>query len=204
MPTETPLRRGTRARILTAAAELFRRQGYAGTGMKAIAAASDAPFGSLYHFFPGGKEELGVAVIEAGGRTYQELVETFIEPGAEVVDAVIAFFDGAAAVVESTDYVDACPIATIALEVASTSESMRAASASAFESWLDVLTDRFRAAGIKKRRARELAVECFCAIEGAFLLSRTTRSVAPLRIAGRGVAESIRAALSEPDPVLVT
>ena len=70
---------------MTAASELFRRQGYAATGLKAILAASDAPYGSLYHFFPGGKEELGVAVLHSGGAVYRELVEAFFVPGGDVV-----------------------------------------------------------------------------------------------------------------------
>jgi hypothetical protein len=71
---------------------------------------------------------------------------------------------------------------------------MRRASAAAFESWLEVLTDRMTEAGIPRRRARELAVELFCAIEGAFLLSRATRSPEPIRIAGRAATESVRQA----------
>ena len=162
----------TRERILVAASELFRRQGFAATGLKSILAASDAPYGSLYHFFPGGKEELGVAVLDAGGNVYRELVEQFFLPGGNVVRATSDFFEGAAVMIAETDYADACPIATIALETASTSEPMRRASAAAFESWLEVLTDRMTEAGIPRRRARELAVELFCAIEGAFLLSQ--------------------------------
>ena len=46
----------TRERIIEASAELFRRQGYAGTGVKGIASAARAPFGSLYHFFPAGRK----------------------------------------------------------------------------------------------------------------------------------------------------
>ena len=65
---------GTRERILDSSGELFRRQGYAGTGIKAILTASDAPYGSLYHFFPGGKEELGAAALRQGGLTYLRLV----------------------------------------------------------------------------------------------------------------------------------
>ena len=57
----------TRERIIEAGSALFRRQGYAGTGMKAIAAAAKAPFGSIYHFFPGGKDELSAEVIRAAG-----------------------------------------------------------------------------------------------------------------------------------------
>jgi AcrR family transcriptional regulator len=57
----------TRTRILDASGELFRRRGYSGTGLKAILAASDAAYGSLYYFFPGGKEELAAATLRAGG-----------------------------------------------------------------------------------------------------------------------------------------
>ena len=55
-------------------AELFRRQGYAGTGLKQILADANAPFGSLYHFFPGGKEQLGAETILASGRLYLRAV----------------------------------------------------------------------------------------------------------------------------------
>ncbi|WP_042907161.1 TetR/AcrR family transcriptional regulator, partial [Mycobacterium avium] len=53
----------TRERFLTAATGLFRRQGYSGTGLKQIVAESRAPLGSLYHFFPGGKQDLAVQAI---------------------------------------------------------------------------------------------------------------------------------------------
>ena len=186
----------TRERILAASTELFRRHGYAGTGVKAILTASHTPYGSLYHFFPGGKEELGVAALRAGGATYKELVEVFFYPGADVVTATRTFFEGAAEVVAMTDYADACPIATVALEVASTSEPMREAAAEAFESWLAVLTVRFAEAGVPARRARELAVELFCAIEGAFLLSRTTRSTEAIAVVGRAATAAVAAAVS--------
>ena len=46
-------------RLVTAAAELFRRQGYAAPGSRRSWPPPRRPYGSLYHFFPGGKEELG-------------------------------------------------------------------------------------------------------------------------------------------------
>lgn len=42
----------TKQRIVEASGELFRRQGYTGTGVKQIVEEAGAPFGSLYHFFP--------------------------------------------------------------------------------------------------------------------------------------------------------
>jgi AcrR family transcriptional regulator len=186
---------GTRERILESSGELFRRQGYAGTGIKAILTASDAPYGSLYHFFPGGKEELGAAALRDGGLTYLRLVDAFFPEGGDVVAGTRTFFDGAAVVVEMTDYEDACPIATVALEVASTSEPMRIAAAGAFESWLQLLELRFTEAGIAPERSRDLAVELFCAVEGAFLLARTTRSPEALHVAGRAAVAAVQAAL---------
>ncbi len=52
------------------ASNLFRRTGYTGTGMKQIAQAAGAPFGSIYHFFPGGKAQLGEEVIRSAGAGY--------------------------------------------------------------------------------------------------------------------------------------
>ena len=127
----------------------MRRNGYAGTGVKAILLASDAPYGSLYHHFPGGKEELGAATIRAGGLAYLALVESFFPRGVDVVRAVGDFFEGAAEFVESTEFVDACPIATIAGEIASTSELMRTAAGDAFASWLAVVEARLVEAGIE-------------------------------------------------------
>jgi len=191
-----PKRPPARERILAASLEQMRRNGYAGTGVKAILVAAAAPFGSLYHHFPGGKEEVGAETIRRGGVAYRELVEAFYVDGADLGDVTQAFFDEAAAFVESTGFVDACPIATIAGEIAATSDTMRQAADEAFESWLRVMERQFVATGIDVGRARELSVELFCAIEGAFLLARTSHDAEPIRTVGRAVARSVREALA--------
>ena len=185
----------TKDRILEASSELFGRQGYVGTGIKAILTASNAPYASLYHFFPGGKEELGAAAIRTAGDGYRRLVEAVYNDTADPVTATRDFFDGAAALLEVSDFADACPIATVALEIASSSEVMRQAAAEAFDSWLVVLENCLVGAGLASARARELAITAFCAIEGAFILSRTTRTVEPMRIARELVATAITESL---------
>src|ERR1700712_5076937 len=119
----------TKERIVQSSAELFRRQGFAGTGVKQIVAEASAPFGSLYHFFPGGKEQLGEEVIRWSGGLYLQLFATIAGQAPDPVTAIGDFFSGAAETLRGTDYADACPIATVALEVASTNEPMRAATA---------------------------------------------------------------------------
>lgn len=186
----------SRDRIVGASAELFRRRGYSATGVKQIVTAANAPFGSLYHFFPGGKEQLGEEVIRWSGALYLQLIAAFFDPAPDVASAVEAFFGGAAQVLRETDYADACPIATVALEVASTSEPLRLATADVFESWIAATATRFCEGGIPAVRARELAIATLAALEGAFVLSRAMRDIAPVEIAGVAAAAAVRGALA--------
>jgi AcrR family transcriptional regulator len=188
----------TKGRIMDASAELFRRQGYTGTGVKQIVAAANAPFASLYHFFPGGKEQLGEEVIRWSGGVYLQLIDVIFDPAPDVATAVSDFFTGAAVVLRETGYADACPIATVALEVASTSEPLRQATADVFESWITALAERFAAAGIPGDRARQLAISTLAALEGAFILTRAARSTEALESAGATAAAAVRAALPGP------
>src|SRR5437764_4268444 len=161
MPSRTPVQdteRPTRSRLVDASAELLARQGYNATGVKQIVAAAQAPFGSLYHFFPGGKEQLGAEAVRVSGAIYAQLIPAVFDPAPDLVSGVRDFFAGAAAHLVETDYADACPIATVALEVSSTSETMRQACAEVFESWIDAGAERFVAAGIEPSKARAATI----------------------------------------------
>lgn len=186
---------GTKDRIMDSSAELFRRQGYAGTGIKQILAAANAPFGSLYHFFPGGKEQLGAETIRSSGALYMQLFSTIAAQAPDVPTAVGDFFSGAAETLVATGYADACPIATVALEVASTNEQLRQASAEVFDGWISGATRYFAAAGIPSQRARELAISMLCLLEGAFIFCRAMRSTEPLQVAGASAVAAVREAL---------
>ncbi|HLY49159.1 MAG TPA: TetR family transcriptional regulator [Solirubrobacteraceae bacterium] len=194
----------TKDRIIETSAELFRRQGYSATGVKQIVTAAQAPFGSLYHFFPGGKEELGAAAVRASGAIYAQLIPAVFDPAPDVLTGVRNFFAVAAAHLEETDYEDACPIATVALEVSSISETMREACAEVFESWITLGAARFAAAGFDADTARELTVAMLAALEGAFVLARALRDTEPLHVAGELMAQRVSKTLdgapAEPPP----
>lgn len=180
-----------------ASAELFRRQGYAATGVKQIVTAAHAPFGSVYHFFPGGKEQLGAEAIRVSGALYAQLIPAVLDPAPDLPTGVRDFFRLAGEHLGETDYVDACPIATIALEISSTSETLRIACAEVFESWIAAGADRHERAGLDPRKARELTIAMLSALEGAFVLARALRSVEPLNLAAELAAAAVQAALSE-------
>jgi len=189
---------GTRERIVQQSADLFRLQGYSATGVKQIVEAAQAPFGSLYHFFPGGKEQLGAEAIRVSGALYEQLIPAVLDPAPDPVIGVRNFFAGAAEHLRETDYADACPIATVALEVSSSSETMREACAQVFESWITAGAARHEAASLTPEKARELTIAMLCALEGAFVLSRALRSTEPLEIAGELMARATSDALGQP------
>jgi AcrR family transcriptional regulator len=179
---------GTRQRIIDASAHLMRHRGYEATGVKAIVTAARAPFGSIYHFFPGGKEELGAE--------YGKLLPAVLGTAPDLVSGVRAFFAGAAAHLVATDYADACPIATIALEVSNRSEVLRQACAEVFDEWIALGSSQLVAGGVPETDARGLVIEMIAALEGAFVLCRATRSTEALDVVGAAAASSVAAALS--------
>jgi AcrR family transcriptional regulator len=187
----------TRERILDNTVELFGRYGYTGTGLKQIVAAANAPYGSLYHHFPGGKQQLTDEVIQRAGRMYQELVEALFDTATNPVEGTANVFTGAAEALPETDYADACPIATIALEVANSDDALRQATAEVFESWIQAATTRFVDAGVAPQAARDLAILVIAALEGSLVLDRAMRSTEALQVTGSAVASTVQAALTQ-------
>jgi AcrR family transcriptional regulator len=190
-----PVATDTRDRILDASGALFQRQGFTGTGIKQILADAHAPFSSLYHFFPGGKDELGAESIRLSGEMYRQLVLAVFDAAPDLLTGIHDCFAGAAETLRVTDYADACPIATVALEVASINEPLRLATAEVFASWITVATSRYESAGITEPVARELAIAMIALLEGAFVLSRAARSTEPMEAAGKAAVTAARVAL---------
>lgn len=190
----------TRDRVVDATIALVRRQGYAGTGLKQIAASGEAQWSSLYHYFPAGKEQLIGEAIGVAAERYAPLIRRLFSDPADFPAAARAFFDLAAKALEQSDFADGCPVATAALEAASTSGPLREAAAAAFELWVDHATRPLLEAGVDEAQARRVTQFGLAALEGAILLSRVRRSAAPLRETGEIVEAALEAMLAAPPP----
>lgn len=191
---------GTRVRIVAATNELFRRSGYNGTSLKQVTMAAQAPIGSLYHFFPGGKAELAEAVIVETGASYRELFELIASGATDPAAAVSEFFDGAAETLEQSDYLDVCPIGTVAREVASTNDRLRTAADDAFTSWIEAVAAYLQASGLAPTQARTLATTIVAALEGGFILARTHQDGDVLRDIGRHMRHAVATELLDAVP----
>lgn len=187
----------TRDRIVVATTELFRSRGFNGTSLKQVVEGANAPTGSIYHFFPGGKEELAETVIRESGTAYQQLFELIADEATTITEAIGDFFDGAAAALEQTDFIDVCPIGNVAREVASTHEPLRQATAAVFAGWTAALSQRLCEAGLPVDQAESLANTTVAAIEGGLMLARARRSTKELRRTGGHIQSLVAAALAD-------
>ncbi|WP_223843183.1 TetR family transcriptional regulator C-terminal domain-containing protein [Amycolatopsis methanolica] len=143
-----------------------------------------------------GEEQLAEEVIRSSGMEYGKLFDLLIAPAPDLVTGLEQAFAAAAVTLRETDYADACPIATVALEVASTNETLRRATAEVFEAWIVTGTGVFTRLGLSEDDARRLAIAVISSLEGAFVLSRSLRDVEPLAVAGEAAVATAREMLT--------
>ncbi len=172
----------TRERILETAAQLLQRQGYCATGLNQVIQESGAPKGSLYHYFPGGKEELAEVAILESGQEFAELLQSAIETAGGAVSGIPQFIRNYARQFEASHYEKGCPIATVTLETASHSEVLQQATQSVFHSWCVLIIDHLLREGWEEQQARETAIFIMSALNGALTMSRAAQRIEPLEI----------------------
>lgn len=188
----------TRERIIAATNELFRQRGYNGTGLAAIGKLADATTGSIYHFFPGGKSELANAVVRETGAAYGELFALIVGQYPDRPDeGVRAFFNGAADVLETDDFIDPCPIGTVAREVASTDDELRQATGVVFAGWADRVAAQIEGTENPSAEALDLAGAVVAMIEGGFIIARAQRDASLLRAMGDQAASLVAQHMSK-------
>jgi TetR/AcrR family transcriptional repressor of lmrAB and yxaGH operons len=189
-------RPGSRERLITAATQLFSRQGYEATGVKEIAAAGSAPMGSFYFHFPGGKEDLGVAALAHGADGFAAVLRRTLASVEPVEEALAACALWLADELPASDWADGCPVATTALESVVRSPALRAAAAAAFDQWEGAIRDRLTAAGMAPQPAAEVAASAVALLEGAEMLARVRADPAPLHAAAASLRTLTRAAMA--------
>jgi AcrR family transcriptional regulator len=172
----------SRVALIDSAATLFRRQGYAATGLNQILGEAGVKPGSLYHHFPQGKQQLAAAVVDTAGSGIEQLLRRFLASGRSVADIVDRWIDLLVAGLAG-DQRDGCPVEPIATESVNASPAVRAASARAFKSWCEAIEERLRADGWSAPEANRVALAVISLIEGALILSRIAGDPAALEAA---------------------
>ena len=157
--------------LLEKSTEVFRTYGFEGSSMSRLAAATGLEKASLYHRFPGGKDEIARSVAAYVAECMQRYIFEPLKKDAPiekrlriVVDQLRAFYD---------DGRKSCAFDALSLPGGSTelSEALK----TAFSTWLKVFADIAVESGLPLREARVRAEEALARIEGSLVLSRVLK-----------------------------
>lgn len=185
-------RGNTRETMVRTATGLLAERGVAGTSIDRVLAESGAPRGSVYHHFPGGRAELLADAVGFAERAMVERIAAAREAGpAEALDAFVELWRRQ---LVASDFRAGCPVVAVAVDEDPEQPELVRRAGEAFGTWTDELVELFRSQGLGEERARTLALQALCLIEGAVTLCRGRREIAPLDAAAEAVRTLYRQA----------
>jgi len=164
--------------MVSTAAVLIGTKGVAATSFSEVLAASGAPRGSIYHYFPGGKKQLiADAVRWTSGQVLAYQRTSPVATPEQVLLHFLNFFRGS---IVASDCEVGCPVAAIVIGAYVERRELSPAVGRSFRSWHRLLTEQLTATGVPRVRAHPLATIALASIEGALVLCRAQHSVEPL------------------------
>lgn len=172
-------RTGTKARMVDSAMRILRERGVSAITVDAVLADSGAPRGSVYHHFPGGRDEL----VLTAGREAADYITNLLEQtvtGCDLITALDAFIAFWKHTLAETGYGAGCPVAALGADSADDAAKLLDLAAATFDRWKKALATAIEASGFPAGEARVLAVTLISALEGAITLCRVYRSSQPL------------------------
>lgn len=173
----------SRESILATATRLFRMQGYHATGINQILKESGAPKGSLYYYFPNGKEQLAIEavnrmadLVEADIKSYLSQEDHALVGIQKLITNMIVCFNG------ECDSMDGMHISIVAAETSLTSEPLRLACLAAYEKWENCYRTSLLNDGFDPEQAAKLSVLINNMIEGAIIRCLANKNGEPLEV----------------------
>ena len=173
-----------RENILETTSTLLEKQGCHATGLNEIIRESGSPKGSLYYYFPDGKDQIvSEAVLQAGQALSERICANLSENGLR------GFILKIAESVEASNFSAGSPLTAVAMETATTNERINLACRESYAMLVSAFREYFVEQGIEQ--ADQMATLVTASIEGGVILSRTNHSAEPLRIVAEKLGDII-------------
>lgn len=173
MPAAVASRDEVVDRLLTA----FRRKGYDGASLADLSAATGLGRSSLYHYFPGGKEDMARAVLDRADAWLDQAVIAVLQAEGSGRDrlagmgkALNDFYDGGR---------ERCILG--AFVIGQSRDLFSARLAATFERWVGAMAGVARDEGVDPAAARARAEKAVIQIQGAIVLSAALNDPKPFK-----------------------
>ncbi len=161
--------------------DLLVRQGCPDVSLSSVLTACQANKGSLYHFFPNGKDELVIAAIEQQARLAIAMSQKFLQESSSTSAAIFHLVRSLAEKMDASDYALCLPFSAVEAISREVSEGLRLACVNTLTELEDLYAGSLRAEGMPSNAAKPLASMIATTIEGALPQSRTRETSLPLR-----------------------
>jgi len=165
--------------LIVAAVELFGERGYEGVGVAELLTKANAPRGSLYFHFPGGKEQIGAEAVARVGAEVAMRFRGLHDSGVDLDTFIERVFKTTAKESKERGFKASCPMAAVASGFGCADINLAAAVRGAFAAWECEIANAAQARGLKPKDAASFASAMLAAMEGAFIVSKAQASVAP-------------------------
>lgn len=175
---------GSRDRIVEATVALLRRGGLGASGVNQVIAEANAPKGSLYHYFPGGKDQMVCEALDRYRVAVAQKLRTALQGDGPPANRIRRLFRGLARDMGADGFRSSCAVGAVTLDLAPDDEVLRAACEVAVSSWVAVVEECLHELSRAQRRAAALFLVTL--LEGAQLTARAQRSDAAIRAAEQG------------------
>jgi TetR/AcrR family transcriptional repressor of lmrAB and yxaGH operons len=158
-------------------AQVFRKLGYEGSSLGLISKSTGLEKASLYHRFPGGKEEMAAAAVaQVGDRFGREVLAALAGTGTPV-EKLRLVQRGLRSFYEDGDM----PCALDTLSLAPVNPGINEGLRQSYSGWLAAFAGLVREAGFSIKEAKRRAQQAIVQIEGALVLARVLGDSKPFR-----------------------
>lgn len=171
-----------RQRLILSALDLLRTQGLAATSVREVAKHAQAPLGSTYHYFPGGKSQIvKEALIFSGNTALEQLDKALNQQG--VRKGITVFITWWADMVQASNFEAGCPLMSVLMETGSDPEKVQYVEIvkQILNVWKLRLIQAFEQESICLEQSNQISMNIIASLEGAILLCRAWGNVTPLK-----------------------
>jgi TetR/AcrR family transcriptional regulator, lmrAB and yxaGH operons repressor len=184
-------RGSTRTKMLASAAEVMRERGASGVTIDAVLARSGAPRGSVYYHFPEGRAQILAEALRYSGDSITATIDAAAGQGSRTL--LREFIQLWEELLTAGDFHAGCPVVAAAIGSDEGDVELTSEAGAILGRWCGALTQAFANDGFDADDAASLAVMSIAALEGAIVLSRSTRCVKPLSQVGEQLEFLIKA-----------
>ena len=181
------MKQASREQMIEGALSLLAKQGLQATSFSEVLKLTGAPRGSIYHHFPGGKDQLVAEALKLSEKRTAASIKTLDSSKPEKI--VEGFLGLWRYLLLTYDFSVGC--SALAVTVATNSPELLERSESIFETWQKVLTDKFLKAGLSHKQATDFTTTLIAASEGAVVMARSAKNIQPFeRVASQLVTQA--------------